>query len=135
MTGTTAWDCGGLHFSVSFRAPAGATLRVYGDVDGSRTELLRFDDFVESPHYHAPASADAVLFDREALGEPLEWIVGQLRDHFTELMCTAGLAGVLDQVDVAEVADGAGRVRDAMVACVPDGYVRVPGVGLQLAGA
>jgi hypothetical protein len=135
MSDVTDWDCGGLHFSVSFRAPAGATLRVYGDVDGTRTELLRFDDFVESPHYHAPSSGDAVMFDRDALGEPLEWFVAQIRDHLDELLVTAGFANALANVDVAAVSGGAERVRKAMIDCVPDGYVRVPGVGLQVASA
>jgi hypothetical protein len=134
MDGATAWDCGGLHFSVSFRAPAGATLRVSGDVDGARTELLRFDDFVDAPHYHAPASADPVMFDRAELGEPLEWFVGQLRDHLAELLTKAGFAGTLRDVDVDAVAGCAEHVRNAMIECVPEGYVRVPGLGLQRAG-
>jgi hypothetical protein len=131
MSDVTDWDCGGLHFSVSFRPPAGATLRVSGDIDGTRTELLRFDDFVDSPHYHAPASGDAVVFDRDAFGEPLAWYVAQLRDHLEELLVTAGFADALAGVDVAAVSDGAERVREAMIDCVPEGYVRVPGVGLQ----
>ena len=135
MSDATDWDCGGLHFSVSFRAPAGATLRVFGELDGSRAELLRFDDFVDQPHYHAPASADAVMFDRDALGAPLDWFVAQLRDHLPELMTEAGLAEVLRGIDVGAVAVGADRVREAMIDCVPEGYVRVPGVGLQRAGA
>jgi hypothetical protein len=135
MTDATAWDCGGLHFSVSFRAPAGATLRVSGDVGGSRTELLRFDDFVDAPHYHAPAAADPVMFDRESLGEPLEWFVGQLRDHLPELLTRAGFGTTLAAIDVDAVAGCADQVRTAMIECVPDGYARVPGVGLQRAGA
>jgi len=133
MSDATAWDCGGLHFSVSFRAPAGATLRVSGDVDGTRTEMLRFDDFVDAPHYHAPASADAVMFDRDALGEPLEWVVAQLRDHLGTLLTDAGFEGALSRIDTQAVAGCAERVRKEMIDCVPDGYVRVPGVGLQRA--
>jgi hypothetical protein len=133
MTDVSEWDCGGLHFAVSFRAPAGATLRVSGDVDGRRAELLRFDDFVDAPHYHAPASADPVMFDRAALGAPLDWFVGQIRDHLAELLTQAGYADVLAGVDLKAVTEGAERVRTTMVSCVPDGYVRVPGVGLQVA--
>ena len=57
-------DCGGLRFEATFRAPAGATLRVFGEVDGDIAELLRFDDFIEDPHYHIPAAADPVPFDQ-----------------------------------------------------------------------
>jgi hypothetical protein len=124
-------ECGGLQFEATFRAPAGATLRVLGEVEGQDTELLRFDDFVESPHYHVPASGPATLFDQERLGEPLPWFVGQLRDHLAELITEAGFAQILPNLDLGAVTDHAGDIRKAMEACVPDGYVRVAGVGLQ----
>ena len=63
-------DCGGLRFEATFRAPAGATLRVFGEVDGDIAELLRFDDFIEGPHYHIPAAGDPMPFDQGLLGEP-----------------------------------------------------------------
>lgn len=125
---------GGLQFEASFRG-AGATLRVFGDVDGQRTELLRFDDFIETPHYHVPAHGDPIEFDRVGLGDPLEWFVGQLRDHLPELLTDAGYAGILPGVDAGAVSAGADRIREAMISCVPAGYVRVKGVGLQRAGA
>jgi hypothetical protein len=34
VTGRQLVDCGGLRFEATFRAPAGATLRVLGDVEG-----------------------------------------------------------------------------------------------------
>jgi hypothetical protein len=128
--GATEWEVGGLRFSVSFRGP-GATLRVFGDTAGVRTELLRFDDFVEGPHYHVPAAGDPIQYDRATLGEPLDWIVTQVRDHLAELLTAAGFTDVLAGVDVGAVAASAERIRKAMVDCVPAGYVRVDGVGLQ----
>ena len=124
-------ECGGLRFEATFRAPAGATLRVMGDVGGRETELLRFDDFIEAPHYHVPAAGPAIQFDQAKLGEPLAWFVLQLRDHLTDLLTEAGFAQVLTDLDPASVADHAGDIRKAMESCVPDGYVRVPGVGLR----
>jgi hypothetical protein len=38
---------------------------------------------------------------------------------------------VLDQVDLAEIGRRAEEIRSLMVACVPEGYARVPGMGLQ----
>jgi hypothetical protein len=125
------WDVGGLHFAVSFRAPAGATFRLSGPVDGTRRELIRFDDFVDSPHYHAPAEGDPIVFDRASLGEPLDWLVHQISDHLEEFLTSAGFAAVLPMVDTTAAADSADRIRAAMTDCVPPGYVRVPGVGLQ----
>jgi hypothetical protein len=131
VTGRQLVDCGGLRFEATFRAPAGATLRVIGDVEGEETELLRFDDFIEAPHYHVPASGPAIEFDQAKLGEPLAWYVVQLSDHLTDLLTEAGFAPALANVDPVAVADHAGDIRKAMEACVPDGYVRVPGVGLR----
>ena len=124
-------ECGGLRFEATFRAPAGATLRVSGDVDGHITELLRFDDFIEGPHYHIPADRDPIPFDQAALGEPLTWFVSQLRDHLGELLAEAGYARVLSDVDLDAVTDHGEDIRKAMEACVPDGYIRVPGIGLR----
>lgn len=124
-------DCGGLRFEATFRAPAGATLRVFGEIDGDMTELLRFDDFIEGPHYHVPAAGDPRPFDRTLLGEPLSWFVSQLRDHLPELLDEAGFAPVLPNVDLNAVSKHAEDIRKAMEACVPDGFERVPGVGLR----
>ena len=123
-------DLGGLRFSASFRAPAGATLRVYGEVDGHDTELLRFDDFIEDPHYHVPAAAAPLHFD-QANGEPLAWYVAQVRDHLAELLDAGGFSALASSVDVAAVAAHADDIRRAMEECVPEGYARVPGAGLQ----
>jgi len=108
--------------------------RKSGRVDGEWQELLRFDDFIEQPHYHVPASGDAIMFDRE-LGEPLEFYVEQLRDHLGELLTEAGYEEVAADVDLRAVSRDADRIRAAMIEVVPDGYTRVPGVGLQRVGS
>jgi hypothetical protein len=127
-------DVGGLHFTASFRG-AGATLRVYGPAGGSRKELLRFDDFVDAPHYHVPADDPPISFDEAQLGEPLAWFVAQIRDHLGEMLTTAGFRELLPVVDLRAVADNADQIRNMMVDCVPAGYVRGPGVGLRRAGS
>jgi hypothetical protein len=126
----TELDIGGLQFEASFRG-AGATLRLFGPIGGQKTELLRFDDFIDQPHYHVPSEGDAIMFDRARLGEPLDWFIAQIRDHLEELLTTAGYAEVLPRVDLTAVTDNAERIRKAMADCVPEGYVRVPGLGLQ----
>jgi hypothetical protein len=129
-------DLGGLHFSASFRAPAGATLRVSAQAEGGGwQELLRFDDFVEQPHFHVPAAGDATMVDREANGVPLEFFVAQLRDHLPELLTQGGFSKILETVDVDAITSNIDRIRQAMIDVVPDGYARVPGVGLQRAVA
>lgn len=132
---TTELDLGGLRFDATFRGEAGATLRVYGRVAGEPKEMLRFDDFIDAPHYHVPADGPSIAFDRAALGEPLDWFVAQIKDHLEELLRTAGFPEVLSGVDLTAVTDNAEKIRKAMLDCVPEGYVRVPGVGLQRAKA
>jgi hypothetical protein len=122
------YEFGGLRFDVSFRSP-GATLRVLGNVDSHWAEILRFDDFVEGPHFHAPAS-NRTLFDR-SLGEPLAWYVAQIRDHLPEWLERAGFGSLITTVDFDEVSRNAHVLDEAMIACVPEGYVRMPGIGLQ----
>lgn len=131
VKGRQVVDCGGLRFEATFREPAGATLRVFGDLDGQVTELLRFDDFVDSPHYHIPAASDPIAFDQAELGEPLTWLVSQLRDNLAGLFTEAGLARALPGVNLDTVTYHVDDIRKAMEICVPDGYLRVPGVGLR----
>lgn len=124
-------DVDELRFSASFRAPAGATLRVSAQTEGRWQEVLRFDDFVEQPHFHVPASANPTMVDREVEGVPLEFFLAQLRDHLREMLAQGGFSEILEKVDVDAVAGNVDRIRQAMVDVVPDGYTRVPGVGLQ----
>lgn len=126
-------DMGGFRFSASFRAPAGATLRVSAKVAGDWQELLRFDDFVEQPHFHVPAAADATMIDRKEQGPPLEFFLAQIRDHLREMLVQGGFSEILETVDVDAVTSIVDRVRQAMIDVVPDGYARVPGLGLQRA--
>jgi hypothetical protein len=122
------YEFGGLRFDVSYRG-RGATLRVFGNVDSKWTEMLRFDDFIENPHFHAPP-ATQFMFDR-SLGEPLAWYVAQIRDHLEEWLVRAGFGSLIATIDFDEVARSAHELEEAMTACVPEGCARVPGVGLQ----
>jgi hypothetical protein len=129
---STTLEFGGLRFNVSFR-DVGATLRVDGRVDSAWTEMLRFDDFVDMPHFHAPADGDAIPFDRASFGEPLAWYVAQIRDHLPEWLERAGFGEVIPSIDVKVVSRNADKLIEAMNACVPAGFLRVPGFGLQRA--
>jgi hypothetical protein len=126
----TELDVGGLRFEASFRAPAGATLRAFGPTALGQEEVLRLDDFVDAPHYHL-GDGPPIAFDRAALGDPLDWFMTQLTDHLGEMLTSAGFAEVLAAVDLRAVANNADSIRKIMVDCVPAGYVRSPGIGLQ----
>jgi hypothetical protein len=132
--GDDEFELGGLHFEVSFRdfpGDAGATCRVFGEADGLRRELLRFDDFVANPHYHVPADGEARLLDRTVVGAPLDWCVAQLTGDFGSILRDAGLVEFAPTVDQESLRAGIGELRRAMEDCLPEGFVRVDGIGLQ----
>jgi hypothetical protein len=129
--GPQEFEFGGLRFEVSFRGDLGATLRVAGKVSGEWKEMFRFDDFVDAPHYHAPADAGHINFDRATYGEPLEWYVTQIRDRLPEWLTRSGFAEVLPTIDMTAIVENIGKISAAMQTCLPEGFVRVPGAGLQ----
>jgi hypothetical protein len=115
-------DLGGLRFGVYYTLAAteqGPTIRVYGDVDGEETELLRFDSFRNKPHYHAPASGPQIDIDASAVGNVLEWSLTQVREHIPEWLDKAGFGQVAERVDRDSLSKGWERIRDAAVASIP----------------
>jgi hypothetical protein len=122
-------EYGGLRFVVSSN-DSGANLAVFGDVGHGLVEMVRFQDYVDDPHYHAPVGG-WVAFDREALGDPLSWWLTQLRDHFPLWLERSGFARVVGDVDFAAVNRYLPLVERAMTACLPSGYVREPGFGIR----
>lgn len=122
---------GGLHLSVAFRRDDGATLRVFGRTDEGWKEMLRFDDFIDSPHYHVSIDKPIIPFDRAKYGDPMEYFVSEIRNHIGQLLIEAGFADVAARADLDAVAADAERIRREMIDCVPEGYERVPGVGLR----
>ncbi len=115
-------DLGGLRFAVYYTeagTDGGPTIRVYSDVDGEETELLRFDSFRVQPHYHAPASGHQTDLDVSKEGDALEWSLTQVREHLPEWLDKAGFSKVAERVDADALAEGWERIRDAAVASVP----------------
>lgn len=80
----------------------GASLHVYGTADG--LEHLRFDCFVDDPHYHYIRHVDGgnlvCPLDQAAEGDPLEWTLGRLRGRLPEML------------ECAHAPELAARVRD-----------------------
>lgn len=79
----------------------GATLRVYSDIEGQRTELLRFDCFHIAPHFHyAPAGENKRWFlDPLTTGDTIEWTREQVRNKLPQMLAQAGYQEVADSVD------------------------------------
>jgi hypothetical protein len=123
------YEFGGLRFVVSSN-DYGANLAVFGDLGKGWVELIRFQDYVDDPHYHAPVGGWNA-FDRSADGEPLAWWLAQLRDHLAGWLADSGFAALLPGIDVDKVRDSLGHVEQAMNDCLPESYARVPGHGVK----
>jgi hypothetical protein len=85
----------------------GVSLHVVAKQDGESREFLRFDCFVEDPHYHYVSwrdkSNEMIHLDPVADGDPLTWALDRLRTRLLPMLIRAGAADVAKQVDVPKV--------------------------------
>ena len=101
----------------------GATLHVCGTADG--VEHLRFDCFENEPHYHyieqAEGANTVVRIDELAVGDPVEFSLGCVEHHVTDMLRHCGVDGLADEVAaqpdkvtaaMAEVRELMRKVRD-----------------------
>ena len=83
---------GDLSFAVEYRhvgEEQGPSVHVFGDVDGVEQEILRFDCFDRTPHYHYGFSyidQPQVLMDPAAIGEPLAWVCSRIGTRLPVLL-------------------------------------------------
>ena len=104
-------EAGGVSLTMRYRddvgGDSGLCIEVYADVDGAPTELLRFDCFRRTPHYHyGPMGRDErIMFDATADGDPLDWTLERFqRGRLRAMIERAGypaVAAVLDEAAVA----------------------------------
>ena len=83
---------GGLAFAVEYRhvgEEQGPSVHVFGEVDGTEEEILRFDCFDRTPHYHYGFSyitEPQTLIDTAAVGDPLEWACERIGTRLPALL-------------------------------------------------
>ena len=89
---------------------------MFGDVDGADTQILRFDCFEETPHYHyAPDGMDAYHFmDRAVTPDVVAYTLSQIRDNTKAMVKAAGYPDVASSVDGDAVANCIGDIRAAV---------------------
>ena len=105
---TTYIPAGPLTFGIEYRhlqTDQGICIHVFGDLNGTQEEFLRFDCFERAPHYHYAWSTDDqyVALDTTAEGDPLRWTLDRLRTRLPAMLIRAGageLARTLDQRDI-----------------------------------
>ena len=102
-----AMAASGLCFTVEYRNTStgdrGPSLQVLGDVDGKRTQLLRFDCFEHEPHFHYDPDGknNRIFLNTTRVTDPVAWTIDYLRGNFTSLVRIAGYGKLADQLDEA----------------------------------
>lgn len=123
------YEFGGLRFAI-WANDYGANLSVWGDPGTGEAELIRFQDYIDDPHYHAPVGGWKA-FDRTKLGEPLNWWITQLRDNLKNTLEQSGFGEFVDGIDFGLISANIETLRSAMLACIPANYRYVPGFGVE----
>jgi hypothetical protein len=92
----------------------GPSIHVFGGDD--QLEYLRFDCFLNGPHYHYvhPNEEYQVVneIDPVADGDPFEWALGRLRSRLPEMLRESGGTRLADLVDRAVVDRAIDRVSE-----------------------
>ena len=117
---------GGLEFVCMHREATddgGATVEVYGDVEGQRLQVLRFDCFRKDPHFHyAPGDRSKNTqfhFDSKIAPKALDWSMEQIREHIPEMLHIAGYHALAQQVDRQALANGWEQVYKTLMSTKP----------------
>ncbi len=102
--GSTRIEAGAVTFALEYRAQMadqGVCIQVVGGVAGAERELLRFDCFDQSPHYHyAPLDKnERHNVDKTTAGNPVGWALRQLRARLPEMLEHAGYGEVANRLD------------------------------------
>ena len=95
----------------------GVSIHVCGEQGGRWLEFLRFDCFVEDPHYHyvcwAERSNEMLHLDPIADGDPTHWALERIRTRLAPMLERAGAADVAARVDAAAIEAVLPRVSEA----------------------
>ena len=103
--GSTVINAGPIDFAMSYRAEImndqGLCLQVYSEVDSKDTEILRFDCFDQTPHYHyGPENLNIRLhMDKTTAGNPLGWSLGNIRNNLPAMVRRAGYEDLADNLE------------------------------------
>jgi hypothetical protein len=124
-------EFGGLRLEVYFTGNFGASAIVFATAR-PEVELLRFDDFVDVPHYHAPGdNPDPINLDVADVGEPREFFLNYLGEKLPTVLPEIGFADIVETLDFAEIDRHLDAVRASLNTVLPDGFSRAPGTSLQ----
>ncbi len=109
--GSTVIDAGVVDFAMSYRKEImndqGLCLQVYSKVGDKDTEILRFDCFDQTPHYHyGPENHNIRLnMDKTTMGgSSLGWTLSNIRRNLPTMVRRAGYEDLANSLDGKPVA-------------------------------
>jgi hypothetical protein len=129
---------GGLRFNVRYRntnTDRGPSLRIYGDVEGKAVQLLRFDCFERTPHFHYDPEGknNQLRMDKTRVSDPIAWTMEYLRGNIASLVRIAGYGALADQLDEGELTAALPTVEKAMRDSIPATRPGLEASGLRFA--
>ena len=97
-------DAGNLTFGVRYRVTSGdqgVTIRAFSSSDADEKELVSFDCFDQTPHYHygGEGRGQRVVMDKTTAGNPIGWTLKQLRTRLPQMLERAGHSEIAETID------------------------------------
>ena len=101
-------DAGAVDITLNYRpgmADQGLGIQVYAMIDDKDTEILRFDCFDQTPHYHyGPENHNIRLnMDKTTAGSPFRWTMNNLRNRLPAMIRRAGYEDLAAAVEANRV--------------------------------
>jgi hypothetical protein len=117
---------GGLRFHVAYRKAStdrGPSLRIYGDVEGKPVQLLRFDCFEQTPHFHYDPEGknNRIFLNKARVSDPIAWTMDYLRGNVASLVRIAGYGRLADRLDEEALTAAMPGIERALRDSVPHG--------------
>jgi hypothetical protein len=129
---------GGLRFNVRYsktNADRGPSLRIYGDVEDKPVQLLRFDCFEQTPHFHYDPDGknNQLRMDKTKVSDPISWSMDYLRGNITSLVRVAGYGALADQLDEGVLCAALPTIEKALRDSIPAEMAGMEASGLRFA--
>ena len=95
----------------------GPAVRVFGTVAKREEQVLRFDCFMDDPHYHYDPDGNNELHHMrdEGIEDPIEWTLRRLERNLAEMIRRAGFGSLADQVDHRQIARLLPSIQEALL--------------------
>lgn len=110
-------DAAGTYAPATGVEDRGVSLHVCGEQDGELREFLRFDCFVEDPHYHyiswRARTNEMAHMDPIADGDALAWALERIRTRLPQMLARAGAGELAARLDAAALEEALPRVVEA----------------------